>query len=78
MKTLYFVDKNKTRHFIAQNEDMRYLYKSCFEDRVKKKIKSPYIRQWIQCGGLWIDYGSWSEFYFIEGATHDDVIKGEE
>lgn len=76
MKRLYFIDKEGKEHFIMQSADIQALHKACFEDRQKKHIKeSPYIRQWLDEKGLWIDYGSWSEFYLIEGATREDICR---
>ena len=74
MKRLYFVDKEGKDHFIMQSADLQTLHEACFEDRQKKHIKeSPYIRQWVEDNILWIDYGSWSEFYKIEGVTIEDL-----
>lgn len=76
LKKLYFVDKDGIHHFVQQGIDIEKLLYASWEDRKKRKFKpSPYIRQWVDKGGLWIDFGSWSEFYFIEGVTLEDMCK---
>ena len=76
MKRLYLVDKDEKEHFIMQNANLQVLHKACFEDRQKRKFKeAPYIRQWVENDILWIDFGSWSEFYKIEGVTKEDLYK---
>lgn len=76
LKRLYFVDKEGVHHFVQQGADIERLHKACWEDRQRRGFKeSSYIRQWVDNGGLWIDFGSWSEFYFIDGVTLEDMCK---
>ena len=68
---LYFQYPNRnggtSREFVCSFDDkeeavmlaVRDLHKRCPE------FKSYYQRFWEQDGEMWIDFGSWSEFYIV-------------
>ena len=37
-------------------------------------FKSYYTRGWIENGRMWLDVGSWTEFFILEEITIDDII----
>ena len=83
-KKLYFIDANKTAHFITEAETLRECAIARREDMTKRGFNLDncyYIRSWLGDyngrPGQWIDFGSWSCYYFIEGATFEDCVKEE-
>ena len=78
LKKLYFVDAEGKHHFVQQGCDLKNLSVARQQDMKNRGFKpEPYIRSWFADGGQWIDFGSWSCFYFIEGATIEDTMKEE-
>ena len=76
MYKLYFVDANGDKHFVKQSNDLKQISVYRQEDMAARKFKpEPYIRSWIADGGQWIDFGSWSCYYFIDGVTLEDMCK---
>lgn len=76
IKKLYYIDKEHNEHFVKQNQDLNELFKYMNEDINKRHLKcSEHTRNWVDERGLWIDFGSWTEFYLIEGATLEDLCK---
>lgn len=48
--------------------------KSIYADIYQHNIKSYYQRVWVQSDyTIVVDYGSWSDFYYIKGASEDIV-----
>lgn len=81
-KKLYFIDANRTAHFITEANTLKECAIARREDMTKRGFnlnKSYYIRSWFanfeDKHGQWIDFGSWSCYYFIEGATIEDNMK---
>lgn len=75
-KKLYFVDADGKHHFVQQGDTLQKLNIERQEDMKRRGFKpEPYIRTWFADGGQWIDFGSWSCYYFIEGATIEDNMK---
>ena len=75
MYKLYFVDKDKNKHFIKQGNDLNHIYEYQRSDMENRGFKSEYNSCWIENGGQWMDFGNWSCFYFIEGVTLEDMCK---
>lgn len=74
MYKLYFVDANGEKQFVRQSSDLNQISIYRQEDIKNRKLKEdPFIRSWIADGGQWIDFGSWSCYYFIEGVTLEDM-----
>lgn len=84
-KKLYFIDANKNAHFIAEADTLKECNIARREDMTKRGFNLDqcyYIRSWFadfeDKHGQWIDFGSWSCYYFIEGATIEDNMKEDE
>lgn len=76
MYKLYFVDAKGDKHFVKQSIDLKQISVYRQEDMAQRKFKpEPYIRSWIADGGQWIDFGSWSCYYFIENVTSKDMCR---
>lgn len=76
MYKLYFVDDKGDKHFVRQSSDLNQISIYRQEDIKNRKLKeNPFIRSWIADGGQWIDFGSWSCYYFIEGVTLEDMSR---
>ena len=82
IKRLYFIDSAGNDHFVQQGVSLSALSVARQEDMKQRGFKpEPYIRSWFADyngrPGQWIDFGSWSCYYFIEGATIEDNVKEE-
>lgn len=85
IKKLYFIDSKRIAHFITEAETLRECDIARREDMPKRGFNLDncyYIRSQFadfeDKHGQWIDFGSWSCFYFIEGATIEDMMKERE
>jgi hypothetical protein len=81
-KKLYFIDSKRVAHFITEAETLKECTIARREDMTRRGFNLDncyYIRSWFADydgrPGQWIDFGSWSCFYFIEGATIEDNMK---
>ena len=81
-KKLYFIDSNKNAHLIAEAETLKECAIARREDMTKRGFNLDqcyYLRSWFadfeDKHGQWIDFGSWSCYYFIEGANVEDIMK---
>ena len=76
MYKLYFVDAKGDKHFVKQSNDLKQINIYRHEDTKNRGLKeNPFDRCWIADGGQWIDFGSWSCYYFIEGVTLEDMCR---
>ena len=72
---LYFVNEQNEKLFLAESDDLHSLNvirRADMEQRGFSPEDYFYIRGWFKDNGMWIDFGSHSCFYFIEGATIAD------
>ena len=84
-KKLYFIDSKRVAHFITEADTLKECNIARREDMTKRGFNLDqcyYIRSWFGDfegkHGQWIDFGSWSCYYFIEGATIEDNMKEDE
>ena len=76
MYKLYFIDANGDKHFVKQSNDLQQISIYRQQDIKSKGLtENPFIRSWIDENGQWIDFGSWSCYYFIEGVTLEDMCR---
>ena len=80
MYKLYFIDNKGTPTYVQMSHDLATISKYRQADMTLRGFKeAPYIRSWLgECGemkGQWIDFGSWSCYYFIEGVTFEDMCR---
>ena len=76
MYKLYFIDSKGDKNFIIESNDLKDINKAQDIDLKARGFAKPYYtRSWLDEEGQWIDFGSWSCFYFIEGITLEDMCK---
>lgn len=65
---LYFQHSNKEQEYICEVSNNNYVGKA-LDDLYKRnpKYQSYYQRTWTdENGWIWIDFGSWSQFYIVK------------
>lgn len=80
MYKLYFINDKGAAIFIQMNHNLKSINTYIDADMTLRGFKkAPYIRSWLgefeDKKGQWIDFGSWSSFYFIEGVTFEDMCR---
>ena len=74
---LIFQYSNKEEILIKESDSKQELIDAINNFLYEKGYKTYYTRVWEENGRLKIDFGSWSEFFFIDGMTYQDWIKKE-
>ena len=72
---LYFKDSQGKERLVAESDTVGAIHKEIKRFLDEHGFISYYSRSWETDGRIKIDVGSWSEFFFIEGITHDEYIK---
>ena len=73
-----FLLKNKKKNFLTEKKT----YQECCKF-ISQKIKDYHVisyysrHQMLDDNSVLIDFGSWCDFFIIEGITWEEVIKGE-
>jgi hypothetical protein len=76
--TLYFRDGSGNHRIVTKNlstmdEVMRNIYS--YVSKLNPDYKIYYVRQWVECGNLWFDVGSYTEFFILKGDIPEDEQK---
>ena len=72
---LYFKNSKGKERLIAECETVKDIGKEIQRFLDDHNYKSYYWRSWGANGGVKIDVGSWSEFFFVDGITHDEYLE---
>lgn len=72
---LYFKNSQGKERLIAECETARDVNREIHKFLDDHNYKNYYSRSWEVDGRVKIDVGSWSEFFFVDGITHDEYIK---
>lgn len=64
---VYFINPSKrTSREIGKGRTLHQTYKIISRFLDNHNYKSPYQRMWEDGDGIWVDVGSWSEFFCIK------------
>lgn len=72
---LYFLNRKGKERLVSECETVQEVYSKIKDQSKKSGLKSMYIRFWEENGRIRIDYGSWAEFFFVEGITIEEWLK---
>lgn len=72
--TLYFQSSNGNRCELGEYTTKKYIFKAINNFLDQHNYKSYYTRIWREGDEVWIDVGSWSEFFVV---TDEDGEWGE-
>lgn len=64
--TLYFQYSNGNRRELAEYTNKENIFKAINNFLDKHNYKSYYTRVWREEDEVWIDVGSWSEFFVVK------------
>lgn len=64
---IYFINPSRrTSREIGRGRTLKQAHKAIFRFLNNHNYNSPYQRMWEDKDGIWIDVGSWSEFFNIK------------
>lgn len=69
---LFFKHSNNMEELLLETENKEELIDKINDFLYKKKYKTYYTRVWEENGRLKIDFGSWSEFFFVDGFSLEE------
>ena len=72
---LYFENSQGKERLIAECETVKDVGKEIQKFLDDHNYKSYYWRSWGVDGRVKIDVGSWSEFFLVDGITHDEYLE---
>lgn len=72
MKLLFQNSQGKER-IVAEVDSFKEACEEMDKFMEERNFESYYKRVWEHDGRLKVDCGSWSEFFFVEGCTLDDL-----
>lgn len=73
--TLYFKNSQGKERLIAECETLDEIHEVISDFLDEHNFKCYYTRSWEVDGRVKIDVGSWSEFFLVDGITHDEYLK---
>ena len=71
---LYFENSLGEERLIAERKTVKEIYKAISKFLEEHNYTSYYSRSFPKDGRIKIDVGSYTEFFFIDGITHDEYI----
>jgi hypothetical protein len=74
---LYFKNFVGVEILIAEPSNLKEVYEQMDKYIKERNFKSCYKRVWQEGNRVICDFGSWSEFFTVEGATYEDFEKYE-
>ncbi len=66
---LYFLNSRNKERLIAEPLSREECFGEIHKFLDEHNFKSRYQRVWEEEGRIWVDVGSWSEFFIIEGLS---------
>ena len=69
---LYFENRRGEERLIADCETVEEVHKEIDKFLDDHGYYCCYFRSWEEGGGVKIDFGSWSQFFFIDEVTHSE------
>lgn len=69
---LFFKHSNNIEEFLLETDKKDELIDKINDFLYEKKYKTYYTRVWEENGRLKIDFGSWSEFFFVDGLSFEE------
>ena len=72
---LYFRNSQGKERLIAECETLNEIHEEISDFLDEHNFKCYYTRSWEVDGRVKIDVGSWSEFFLVDGITHDEYLK---
>ena len=74
---LIFKSSNRKERVIAEPEDIDGCFKEINKFLEEHNFKSYYTRMWMEDGRLKFDVGSYTEFFYVDGITLEEVRKND-
>ena len=71
---LYFKNSQGKERLIAERKTVKEIHKAISKFLEEHNYTSYYSRSFSKDGRIKIDVGSYTEFFFIDGITHDEYI----
>ena len=70
---LIFKNSNGKERVIAEPKDIDECFKEINKFLEDHNFQSYYTRMWMEAGRLKFDVGSYTEFFYVEGVTLEEV-----
>ena len=74
MYRVIFQNSRREERQIGTAYDYEHAYKIINKFLDEHNFKSYYTRGWMEDGRMCLDVGSWTEFFYLEEITIDDII----
>lgn len=72
---LIFQNSSKEERIIAEVETVTKAFEEINKFCEKRNYEIPYSRGWENKGRMFIDVGSWTEFFILEPCTFEDWLR---
>ena len=72
---LYFLNRKGKEFLVSECKTVQEVFSRIKDQSIKSGLKSMYIRFWEENGRIRIDYGSWAEFFFVEGISIEEWLR---
>lgn len=71
---LYFKDSSGKEKLLLKDSTKDEIWTKINKHLKKHKVIPHYQRMFFQGGRVWIDYGSHTDFFIVDGATINDLM----